>query len=103
MSGVVRIEEGDDEVDEDGQVKGNGSPQRHPSGEPVEHWHTCNTRPTDSTVTPLWDPKVNLVLQNESAQYRLALLCRVFLTPQLLLPLHLAVQEGGLFEEVRDL
>lgn len=40
FSRVVGVEEGDDEVDEDGEVEGDGSPQRHPPGEPVQHGHT---------------------------------------------------------------
>lgn len=41
LSGVVGVEESDDEVDEEGKFKGDCSPQTHPSGEPVQHWHTC--------------------------------------------------------------
>lgn len=37
----MRIEEGDDEVDEDGQVEGDAPPQRHPPGEPEEHRHAA--------------------------------------------------------------
>lgn len=95
LSGVVGVEEGDDEVDEDGQVEGNGSPQGHPPGEPVEHRHACNTQPTHNHVSPQPNRERLVCLRCASALSPL--------TAQLLLPLHLAVQEGGLLEEVRDL
>lgn len=50
LSRVVGIEEGDDEVDKDGEVERNCSPQRHPSGEPVQDWHTCDTQRKDSLI-----------------------------------------------------
>lgn len=41
LARVVGVEEGDDEVDEDGEVEGDGPPQSHPPGEPVQNRHTC--------------------------------------------------------------
>lgn len=53
LSGVVGVEESDDEVDEQGKFKGDCSPQSHPSGEPVQHWHTCTSTYTLSLNTLL--------------------------------------------------
>ena len=41
MSRVVRVEEGDDEVDEHSQVEGDAAPEGHVPGAPVEDGLGC--------------------------------------------------------------